>query len=136
MFAGGLLLGATLIGFALWLHWNEHQGWPGESYDREMDHDHLCRRRRSRRRVHWLIAGCGLLIILAAIGGPETPRLWIGCWLSVFLSLMTVIALAGFDGLRTYRYHAQQLPELRRRSLQQNRSPGETTSVNSPGETT
>ncbi len=117
MLVGGLLLGATLIGFALWLHLNERQGWPGEADDSELDQNYLARRRRGRRRMQWLIGGCGVLIIVAAVGGPQTPRLWIGCWLTVVLTLMTVIVLAGFDAFRTQRYHAQKLPELRRRSL-------------------
>lgn len=117
MLFGGLLLGGTVVGFAFWLHWNERLGWPDEDYDREgsrIDRDYLARRSRGRRRVHVLLGGCGALIIVAALGGPETPRLWIACWLSVVLTLVTVIFLAAFDAYRTQRYHAAKLPELRR----------------------
>lgn len=117
MLFGGLLLGGTLIAFAIWLHWNEQLGWPDEDYDREgseIDRVYLSRRRRGRRRVHLLLGGCGALIIVASVGGPETPRLWIACWLSVVVTLVTVIILAAFDAYRTQRYHAAKLPEWRR----------------------
>lgn len=119
MFVGGMLLGFTLIGFAFWLHWNEQLGWPGDTSETDLDRDYLRRRYRARRWMHWLFAVCGLLIMAAAWGGPESKLFWIGCWTVVMITLLTIIILAAFDVLRTQRYQSKKLPEIRRQTLDQ-----------------
>jgi hypothetical protein len=113
MFASQMILAVTCLAFAGWLHWNERQGWPNESYDRQDDEVYLNRRMRSRRRVHALFALCGLLIATAAIAGPG--RIFIAAWLTVSLVLMTVVLLAALDALRTSRYDKRKTDELRKR---------------------
>ena len=115
MFAGSLVLGFTLIGFAFWLQWNDSFGWPDEKFETKLDHDYHVKRSRSRRRIHMIIAACGTAIILAAIAGPGP--IWIGAWMCVSVALMTVVILAGFDAFRTHRYHREKLPKLRQNSL-------------------
>lgn len=117
MFAGGLVLGITLIAFASWLHWNERLGWPGERYDSELDRDYLDKRLRRRRRVHLLLFACGVLILVAAFAGRQNATVWLACWMSVILTLATVVGLALLDAVRTQRYHARKRGELRRRSF-------------------
>ncbi|WP_168566729.1 hypothetical protein [Crateriforma spongiae] len=119
MFSGGIILSVTLILFAVWLQWNERQGWPGEEseYDDKTDADYLRSRFRSRRRIHWIIGVCGLLILIATVKGPESRAVWIGCWSIVMLCLITVVGLALLDAVRTHRYHRRRLPELRRKML-------------------
>lgn len=133
MLIGGLMLGAVLIGIAWWLHWNEHHGWPQEPCagdgspqsdgipQSDLDRRYLRARGRSRRRVNLLLGGCGVLIMIAAVGGPQTPLLWIGCWMIVMVTLFTIVFLAAFDAWRTQRYHAQKLPELRRQAARRSR---------------
>ena len=112
MFAGSLVLGITVLCFALWLHWNDTHGWPNESFKTERDNHYLARRKRSRKRIHIIIAACGVLILVAALAGPGP--VWIAAWMSVILALLTVIILAGFDAFRTHRYQNKKLPENRR----------------------
>ena len=127
MLIGGLMLGAVLIGIAWWLHWNEHHGWPQESWpgddssQSDLDRRYLRARGRSRRRVNLLLGGCGVLIMIAAVGGPQRPLLWIGCWMVVMVTLFTIVFLAAFDAWRTQRYHAQKLPEIRRQAARRSR---------------
>ena len=115
MFAGSLVLGITLLGFAGWLHWNEVQGWPNERFETELDKKYLGQRTRSRRRIHLIIAGCGALVIIAAFAGPGA--IWVGAWTIVMFALMTVVLLAGVDAIRTHRYQRAKLPEIRRQIL-------------------
>jgi len=115
MFASQMILSATCIGFALWLHWNERQGWPNESYDSKLDKDYLRRRMRSRRRVHLLFGGCGVLMAVAAVAGPG--RIFVAAWTIIALALMTVVMLAALDALRTQRYDKQKMKELRKQTL-------------------
>ena len=115
MFEGSLVLGTTLVGFAWWLHWNDTRGWPDESFKTELDNQYLASRTRSRRRIHWIIGACGALILLAAFTGPGA--VWVAAWMTVMVALMTVVVLAGLDALRTHRYHAAKLPEIRREML-------------------
>ena len=117
MFAGGLLLAATLMSFALWLQWNERQGWPNESYDNERDRKYLNQRMRSRRRMNYLLFACGVLILVSTFATPERQAIWIACWMSVSVTLLTIIGLAGLDFLRTHRYHKHKLPDVGRRTL-------------------
>ncbi len=109
-----LILGGSLVCFSLWLQWTESKGWPNESYDSESDASYLQGRMRSRRRVNVIIAICGVLIVIAGFAGP---RLFMLAWLSVTLALLTVIALAALDVLRTQRYLSKKLPEVRRRMI-------------------
>ena len=115
MFASGIVLAVTLIGFAWWLNVNEVHGWANESYDGEVDKDYLDRRRKSRRRVNGIIAGCGLLILVATLVGPGP--VWIAAWMSVSLGLLTVVVLALLDAIRTHRYHRKKLPDIREKTL-------------------
>jgi hypothetical protein len=117
MFAGGLLLGATLIGFACWLHWSERVGWPGETCDTDLDREYFQKRTRARHRMNVLIGVSGGLIVFATIASPDRALVWMACWLAVMLILLTVIFLAAGDALRTQRYHAKKLPEIRRKTL-------------------
>jgi hypothetical protein len=115
MFGGSLVLGFTLIGFAAWLHWNELQGWPNESFETELDKKYLGQRTRSRRRIHIIMAACGVLILAAAIAGPGA--IWVGAWTIVMFALMTIVLLAGIDAIRTHRYQQAKIPEIRRQIL-------------------
>ncbi len=115
MVAGSLVLGITLLLFAAWLHWNDTQGWPNERFETELDKSYLKRRTRSRRRIHVIIAGCGVLILVAAIAGEGA--LWVAAWMTVMVALMTVVVLAGFDAFRTHRYQRDKLPEIRRQMM-------------------
>ena len=115
MFASGMILAVTLIGFAWWLNANETHGWANESYDSEFDKEYLDRRRKSRRRVNAIIAGCGLLIFAATIAGPGP--IWVAAWMSVSVGLLTVVSLAFLDGIRTQLYHRKNLPEIRKKTL-------------------
>ncbi|MFG0263348.1 MAG: hypothetical protein ACF788_13225 [Novipirellula sp. JB048] len=115
MFAGSLVIGVTLLCFAFWLHWNERHGWEYESLDDDLDERYLTARMHSRRWVHGLFALCGLLVIAAAFAGPGP--VWIGCWMSVIMSLLTIVVLAGVDAFRTLRYQAQKKPQLRKHLL-------------------
>ena len=114
MIAAHIILGLSLIGFAFWLQSTEAAGWPNESYDSDLDADYLGGRKRSRRRVNVILGACGVLILVANADGPW---LFIICWLCVTLALMTVVVLAGLDALRTHRYHAKKLPEIRKQML-------------------
>lgn len=116
MFAGGLILGTTLIAFAIWLHRQEQHGWEGEHRsESELDVAYYRRRRRSRMWVHLTLGGCGVLIYVATFFGPGV--VWLICWMLVSIALLAVVAMALIDALRTHRYHNQKLPEIRRRWL-------------------
>ncbi len=117
MFAGGMLLSITLISFAIWLQWTEHQGWPGEQYDehRARDQLYLQRRKRSRRIVNGLIGLCGVLILIATLAG--IGRTFLAAWLSVIVVLFVVVMLALLDAFRTYRYEKDKLRDLRRDTI-------------------
>ncbi|NND96948.1 MAG: hypothetical protein HKN47_06430 [Pirellulaceae bacterium] len=115
MFIGGLLLSATLLGFAAWLHVNDQQGWPYESQRDLSDQDYLQHRKRSRRRVHFLFACCGVLILIATIAGPGL--IFVAAWTCVAFVLMTIVGFAGLDAMRTHRYHSKKLPQIRRQIL-------------------
>lgn len=115
MFAGSLVIGFTMVGFALWLQWNDSAGWPNEKFETKLDFDYHSKRSRSRIRVHAIIGACGAVVIAAAFVGPGP--IWVGAWLCVMLGLMTVVVLAGFDAFRTHRYHRDKLPELRRDAM-------------------
>jgi len=115
MFASGMILAITLIGFAWWLQRNEQYGWAEESYDTELDQDYFARRRKARRRVNALIAICGLLIFVATVAGPGP--VWIAAWMIVSVCLLTVVILALLDAIRTQRYQRKKLPEIRRQTL-------------------
>ncbi len=115
MFAGSLVMGVTVLCFAAWLHWNDTQGWPNESFKTELDHQYHTRRSRSRKRIHIIIAACGILMIVAALAGPG--MIWVAAWMSVIVGLVTVVALAGFDAFRTHRYQNDKLPEIRRKTF-------------------
>ncbi|TWU34469.1 hypothetical protein [Novipirellula artificiosorum] len=117
MFAGSVLIGFTLIGFAVWLHFNDQHGWQHESFDGELDRQYLSRRRRSRRWVHLIFGMSGFFSIVAAIAGPGT--VWMGAWACVALSLMTIVLLAGLDAIRTLRYQSRKRPEIHRSLLDQ-----------------
>jgi hypothetical protein len=115
MFAGSLVLGITLCCFAAWLHWNETQGWPNELFVTDLDKQYRDKRSRSRAGIHAIIAVCGLLVLIAACAGAGA--VWLAAWTCVILGLFAVIFLAGIDALRTHRYHAEKLPEIRREVL-------------------
>ena len=115
MFASGMILAITLIAFAWWLQVNEVRGWANESYDSELDKDYLSRRMRARRRVNLIIGGCGVLIFIATLAGPGP--VWVAAWMSVSVGLLTVVILALLDAVRTHRYHRKKLPEIREKTL-------------------
>ena len=115
MFASGMILSVTLVAFAWWLHTNEVRGWADESFDTQLDKDYLTRRKKSRRRVNLIIGGCGVLILVATLAGPGP--IWLAAWMSVSVGLLTVVALALLDAVRTHRYHRKKLPEIREKTL-------------------
>ena len=115
MFAGGLLLAATLLFFAGWLQWTEHHGWPHDSADCEADHVYLAKRKRSRSLVNALIGLCGLLILIATFAG--VGLVFAAAWSTVTLMLLVIVILAGLDAYRTTRHHQDKMRELRRRAI-------------------
>ena len=115
MFAGGLLLGSTLLFFAAWLQWTENRGWPHDQYDTEDDTDYLEQRKRSRSFVNSLIGICGILILLATFSGAGL--VFIAAWSTVTLILMVIVVLAGLDAYRTHRHHREKIRRLRQRAL-------------------
>jgi hypothetical protein len=117
MIAGSLVLGITLLCFAVWLHWNDSRGWPNEELNLkgELADQYLTRRKRSRKRIHIIIGGCGVIAIAAALAGPGL--IWVAAWMSVAAALLTVIVLAGFDAFRTHRYQSTRLRDVRHKML-------------------
>ena len=77
---------------------------------------------RSRRRVNFILAFCGGLILVAGFSGP---RMFVISWLLVTLALLIVVVLAGFDAIGTQRYINAKLPDLRRRLLESDRDQGD-----------
>jgi hypothetical protein len=114
MILSHIILGVTLIGFAIWLQWTERRGWPNESFDGEVDAIYFERRMRWRRRVNVIIGLCGVLILAANAAGP---RLFVLAWMLVISGLLAVVVMAGFDAIRTQRYVNTKIPEIRRRIL-------------------
>ncbi len=121
MFAGGLILGFTLIAFAVWLHHREQVGWGERRDESEMDNLYFARRTVGRRRVHVLFAFSGGLILVSAFFGPGF--VWGVCWMLVMVQLLVVVVLAIIDAARTQRYHRSKLPEIRRQFLGDDKSP-------------
>lgn len=117
MIISHIILGVTLVGFAVWLQWTERRGWPNESFDSELDASYFNQRMRWRRRVNAIFAICGVLILSANVAGP---RWFVIAWMLVILGLLAVMVLAGFDAIRTHRYMNEKVPELRRRVLEDN----------------
>jgi len=115
MFEGSLILGVTLCCFAGWLHLTEKRGWPNESFETDLDKQYRNRRLHSRRRIHYLIATCGILILIAAFAGPGL--VWLICWSLVMVGLLVVVLLAAGDAVGTHRYHKEKLPEIRKQTL-------------------
>ena len=115
MFAGGLLLGLTLLFFAAWLQWTEHRGWPHDVDDTEEDSEYLARRRKSRLVVNVLIFVCGLLILFATFSGAGL--IFIACWSLVTMILLVIILMAGLDAFRTHRHHRDKMRRLRQQTL-------------------
>ena len=122
MILSHIILGVTLIAFAIWLQWTERRGWPNESLDSDVDATYFDRRMRWRRRVNLIFALCGVLILSANAAGP---RLFVIAWMLVILGLLAVVVMAGFDALRTQRYMHAQIPEIRRRMLNDNPNPSD-----------
>jgi hypothetical protein len=115
MFAGGLVLGLTLVAFAVWLYQREQNGWDEDRENSELDDLYYARRETGRRQVYVLFGVAGVLIVVAAFAGPGF--VWGLCWLLVSILLVCVVSLALLDAMRTHRYHAQKLPEIRRQLL-------------------
>ena len=118
MTASHLLLGVSLLAFAIWLQWTEGRGWPNESSDDDLDVRYYDR----RMRVNFILALCGGLILIAGFSGP---RMFVISWLLVTLALLIVVVLAGFDAIGTQRYINAKLPDLRRRLLESDRDQGD-----------
>ena len=117
MFAGGLLLGVTLLFFAGWLQWTELHGWPHDTDDNEWDNEYLQRRKKSRLLVNLLIGTCGLLILAAAIAGKGV--VFVAAWSIVSLILMVILILAALDAFRTHRHHQDKLRRIRERAMEE-----------------
>ncbi|MAI73731.1 MAG: hypothetical protein CMM01_22925 [Rhodopirellula sp.] len=115
MFAASLILGITLLAFAGWLHYQDTEGWPSDNFTTELDKTYHQRRTRSRRRIHFILGGCGVAAIVAACWGPGP--VWFAMWSVVMVSLFVVVGLAGMDALRTHRYMKSKLPEIREQLL-------------------
>ncbi len=114
MFAGGLILAATLIFFSVWLFRSEQLGWPNDAYDDPADEAYLRRRSRSRRHVNVMFFLCGLLILGATMATPDRRELWLGCWMSAVLVLLTIVALAGLDVARTMLHHRHRIDRIKK----------------------
>ncbi len=116
MFAGGLLLGVTLLFFAGWLQWTEHHGWPHDTFNDAEDKAYRDRRKKSRLRVNMLIGICGVLILTAAIAGKGL--FFIAAWTIVSLILMVIVILAGLDAFRTHRHHQDKIRRIRKKAVE------------------
>jgi len=116
MFSVSLFLGITLVAFAGWLHRQDTDGWPGESFTTELDKKYHKRRTRSRRRIHMILAGCGVAAIVAAFSG--LGAVWGAMWTIVMVSLVVVVVLALIDAFHTQRYLKSKIPEIREKLLQ------------------
>lgn len=114
MILSHIILGVTLIAFAIWLQWTERRGWPNESLDSDVDALYFEQRMRWRRRVNLIIALCGVLILAANAAGP---RLFVLAWMLVIWGLLVVVVMAGFDAFRSQRYMKAKIPQIRRRIL-------------------
>lgn len=125
--AGSFVLAITLIGFAIWLQLNEDQiksdqrkkGHSVKDQSKslgatqsDIDRDYLMARSISRKRTNRLIGISGLMILSTAF--VDHPIAWMSIWILVMMVLLLVIALAGKDAVRTYRYHQKKLDEVRR----------------------
>ena len=115
MFSGSLVLGITLVAFAGWLHRQDTHGWPSEDFITELDKKYHKRRTRSRRRIHLILAGCGVAAVVAAFSG--LGAVWVAMWSMVMVSLVVVVALAAIDALHTQRYLKSKIPEIREQLL-------------------
>ena len=118
MFAGGLILAMTLMGFSVWLFHTEKVGWPNDELNDPLDQEYLSRRTRSRRRVNSLFFVCGLMILAATWATPERQTWWISCWMSAMLVLLTILVLASFDVVRTLLHHRNRIDRMRRQRRQ------------------
>lgn len=116
MFAGSLVLGLTMIVFAVWLQWNESFGWTHEPMTCKADVEYLLRRSKSRSRIHLMIGFCGSLAIVAAFSGAGSS-IWVAAWMSIMLALLVIIGLAFLDAWHTYRHQVNRRAELTERSL-------------------
>ena len=116
MFAGGLLLGVTLLFFAVWLQWTEQRGWPHDMFNGEEDQEYRTQRKKSRLLVNVLIGICGLLILVATLSGIGV--LFVASWSTVTLILMVIVVLAGLDAFRTHRHHQDKLRRTRERAIE------------------
>ena len=114
MLVSHMILGSVLIAFAIWLQRTEKSGWPDEERDNELDREYFSRRMNSRRKVNWLLGGCGVLILVAGFG---TPRVFIFAWMTVTLTLFIIVILAGIDALRTHRHQTNKMLKIRRNIL-------------------
>ncbi|QEG01031.1 hypothetical protein Mal15_51070 [Stieleria maiorica] len=115
MFAGGLLLGVTLLFFAIWLQWTEHHGWPHDTFDGDDDIEYRRRRKKSRLLVNVLIGICGALILAATFAGVGV--VYLAAWSIVTLTLVVIVILAGLDAFRTHRHHQDKIRRMRKRAL-------------------
>lgn len=117
MLAGSLLLGFAVIAVAFWLEYNDSLGWPNE-LERErqpstaQDERYRIVRRRWRRIVHMMIAGCGALMAVAGLAGKGP--FWIAAWTAVALLMMTIIMLALGDAVRTHQHYSDKLRRHRK----------------------
>lgn len=116
MFAGGLLLSATLIFFAGWLQWTEHQGWPHDQFNAKDDAAYLQRRKRSRLLVNSLIGFCGILVMVATFAG--VGLVFAAAWSIVTLTLMVIVILAGLDAFRTLRHQKDKTRRMRQQACE------------------
>lgn len=117
MFAGGCLLGGTLLFFAVWLQWTEHRGWPHDTFDGEEDREYRAKRRKSRLLVNVLIGICGLLILTSTFADHRV--VFVAAWSIVSLILMVVIVLAGLDAFRTHRHQRDKLRRMREQAMEE-----------------
>lgn len=112
MFLGSLLIAIVLICFGAYLQWNETYGWHEDNEEDsanlsdhqqgEIDRNYFHKRGQSRKRIHWLIIGCGLLVAVAAFAGKGVT--WVAAWMIVMIILAVIVLLAGLDAVRTIRY--------------------------------
>ncbi|MCD0460844.1 hypothetical protein [Roseiconus lacunae] len=115
MFGGGLLLGGTLLFFAIWLQWTEHHGWPHDHFDSDDDLEYRKQRKRSRSKVNSLIGICGMLVLAATLVNDRL--IFVAAWTAVTFILLVIIVLAMLDAFRTHRYHQDKMRRIREQAL-------------------
>lgn len=115
MSAASIILAIALFAFVIWLEVNERNEPKAGDEDSTFDDSYLRARHRGRRTVNLLLTITGGFILVAGLVGPGPT--WIAMWLAVCGLLVVVLMLGMHDMVRTNRYLAKKLPEIREKTI-------------------